>query len=122
MGTCCIKGKKKQTNAKGFGGGPIYLDNDNREAQNRANFKQDARPRHEDPDPIAIKKDKNLSEAEREQRRLQALAAAEKRQMEIDMKGLSKEAYEEFKQKQRAAMESEKYRPNDDKALQWRAG
>lgn len=122
MGTCCVKGKKKQTNGRGFAGGPVYLDNDNRKPQNKHVYKEDSKTKPDNLQTISVKKDKNLTEDEREQRRLQALAAAEKRQMEIDMKGMTKEAYEEFKHKQKAAMETEKYKTSNDKGLQWRVG
>lgn len=118
MGQCCIKGKKKQTNARDFGGGPIFLDNNNRESQNKHVHKEDPKSHKLDSSPIPIKKVKNITESEREQRRQQSITAAEKRHTEIDMKGMTKEAYEEFKQKQRKAMEYEKYTITTVQALQ----
>ena len=66
------------------------------------------------------KYDNKLSAQEREERRKKAAEAAENREKEHKMKGLSKKAYIESEMKKKRLEDAEKNKTPGDKALEWR--
>jgi len=89
MGSCCIKSKKQSS---------------------KGNNNKDLAP---------VYHNKKMTDAQRDERRQKALEAAENRQQENQMKGLSKKSYAETQIKKKKLEEAEKYSKND-KTLEWR--
>ena len=73
-----------------------------------------------DPVRANAKYDKKMSPEERERRRQQQLEAAQKRQQDSNLRGISKQTHQENELKIKRQKEAEKNAVIGEKSLQWK--